>query len=101
MVLDVVLIMRIDRTTGFEMTAAAGKGKAPAGKSDKLDALHPAGQDTTEISTAADKYVARAMASDEVNAAAVAEAKRLIESGELDTPQAANRAAEAINSQGV
>lgn len=41
-------------------------------------------------------YIRQANDSDEVNAAAVAEARKLLESGLLDTPEAAQRAAEAI-----
>lgn len=46
-------------------------------------------------------YVEKARAAGAINTAAVAEARRLLESGELDTPEAARRAAEAILEQGL
>ncbi|MCD6364368.1 MAG: hypothetical protein J7M14_00675 [Planctomycetes bacterium] len=99
--------MRIDGTTAIQLTPAAGEGNAPAGKSGKSgksgkgDTSHGAGRDTAEISAAAGKYIARVTAGDEVDTAAVAEARRLIEAGLLDTADAAGRAADVINSQGV
>lgn len=46
-------------------------------------------------------YIQKAAVSDEVNLQAVADAKKLLESGQLDTPEAAIRAAEMIISTGI
>ena len=46
------------------------------------------------------RYVEKARAAGEVNAAAVAEARRLLEASELDTPDAARRAAAAMLDRG-
>ncbi len=74
-----------------------GKPQAPR----KTVAETPAPKNETvsldvELKSISTDYIRQANASDEVNAAAVAEAKKLIESGLLDTPEAAQRAAEAI-----
>ncbi len=46
-------------------------------------------------------YIQKASACEEVNLQAVTDAKKLIESGQLDTPEAVNRAAERIISIGI
>ena len=46
-------------------------------------------------------YVAAAGATDEVDSQAVLQARQLLKSGQLDTPQAATRAAQAILDLGV
>jgi len=46
-------------------------------------------------------YVRAAMAGEEINQQAVAEARRLLQSGQLDTPDAARRAAEALTRLGI
>jgi hypothetical protein len=46
-------------------------------------------------------YVERAAATEEVRQDAIAEARRLLESGALDTPEAAAAAAEAILTLGI
>jgi len=46
-------------------------------------------------------YAPRAAGTAEVNPQAVAEARKLLESGQLDTPEAVRRAAEAILTRGV
>ena len=46
-------------------------------------------------------YAAKAARTPDVRSDAVAEARRLLEAGELDTPEALTRAAEAIVDQGV
>lgn len=70
-------------------------------------AAHGAGPkpDETDRPDAADlqAYLAQASTGDEeaIRAEAVAEAKRLLASGALDTPEAAERAAEAILTIGI
>jgi hypothetical protein len=46
-------------------------------------------------------YVGKALATEEVDRQAVLQAKELLKSGELDTPEAAKRAAQAILDLGV
>jgi len=46
-------------------------------------------------------YIRRALASDDVDLQAVAEAKKLIEAGQLDTPEAIASAAENIIVRGI
>jgi len=46
-------------------------------------------------------YAPRAAGTAEVNQQAIAAARRLLESGQLDTPQAIRRAAEAILTRGI
>lgn len=41
-------------------------------------------------------YIQQAAASDELNLGAVEDARKMLESGELDTPEAANRLADSI-----
>ncbi len=67
----------------------AGKSAVPPGAPD----VEPPGKTKP--------YIRAAMAADEINLQAVAEAKELLESGRLDSPQAARRAAEAIIRQGI
>ena len=49
-----------------------------------------------EMISTAQPYVAQAMAGDEVNSEAVARAKQLLQTGQLDTPEAIRRAASAM-----
>jgi len=51
---------------------------------------------SSQLQAESAEYLPQALAAREVNLDAVAEAKRLIESGALETPEAARRAAEAI-----
>jgi hypothetical protein len=46
-------------------------------------------------------YVRQALAGEDVNLQAIEEAKKLLASGQLDTPQAILRAAEAIIERGI
>ena len=59
----------------------------------------PAG--TPRSADAALPYIQQAVACEEVDTQAVVEAKKLLESGQLDTPEAAARAAESILSLGI
>ena len=77
--------------------AADSKGARTAGKADAGSAAGLA----TAIATAKPALVRQAAASPEVNAQAVAEARRLLQAGQLDTPEAARAVAEAILTRGV
>ena len=63
----------------------------PAASAEKADTLHAASQ----------PYIRKAAAAGDVDLQAVAEARKLLESGELDTPAAAERAAERMLSAGI
>ena len=94
--------MRIDGTHGLDphnLSAAAppaGKPAPPADTPDAGTSSRPAGADPV-----LEAYVRQAAAGDEVDLQAVAEAKRLLASGQLDTPEAAERAAETIARLGI
>lgn len=88
--------MRINPTNGFEprplTDAAAGPlrdGVVPASQQPEADQGL-----VVERQHAA--YIQKAAGSDEVNQQAVEEARKMLESGQLDTPQAATRLADAI-----
>ena len=68
----------------------------PAGSQDAAAAGKPRALDAT-----LEPYVREAIASQEVNQQAVAEAIKLLESGQLDTPEAIARAAESILFRGI
>lgn len=94
--------MQIERTQGLDPLGLPGgtqnlpkaeQGGAATGKTGD-SAGGPAGP-------AFQPYVARAREAEEVRLAEVEEAKRLIAAGELDTPEAAQRAAEALLRLGI
>ena len=93
--------VRIDRPSGLDIYDTPARDKAQ-----RLDA--PGGRgaqrqvgDDVVISTPPQRYVREALAAEDVDLAAIAEAKRLIASGQLDTPEAVKRAAEAIVELGI
>jgi hypothetical protein len=55
----------------------------------------------SEVRSALAPYVRAVMAGEEIDEQAVAQARRLLQSGELDTPEAARRAAEALMRLGI
>ena len=87
--------MRIDGTHGMdpravpESAAAAGKPVRPAPREGK----DPQG---VELLSSQQAYVDQAAAAEEIDQKAVAEARELIRTGQLDTPEALRRAAEAL-----
>lgn len=91
--------MRIDGTIHPEPFRGPA-GKAPTSKS-KPGASGGAGASAdTGADTIRSGLVALAMSAPHVNAQAVEEARRALAAGELDTPEAARRAAEAILDKG-
>ena len=87
--------MRIDGTSGSDLYGLGGRNNVAGRKSS--GAADPTGIETDVVASGPEKkYIARALAAADVDSAAVAEAKRLLASGQLDTPAAAQRAAEAI-----
>ncbi|MCK4627340.1 MAG: hypothetical protein KAV00_18655 [Phycisphaerae bacterium] len=91
--------MRIDRPDRTDVpNPSEGNGvKRPvAGPSGTPEAVATRiGEETCKA------YIQKASACEEVNLQAIAEAKKLIESGQLDTPEAINQAAERIISIGI
>jgi len=90
--------VRIDGTQGAGLNdPASGMGKylkaPPAGAAKPAEAI--------EFDPVHRAYADKAAAFDAVDAAAVAEARKLLESSQLDTPEAAQRAADAILSRGL
>lgn len=86
--------MRIDVTSG------AGPYKAADGKADKAKEAkgQPAssGPKGAEVILSQEGLIAAARNAEEINTQAVEEARGLLESGQLDTAEAAERAAKAI-----
>jgi hypothetical protein len=96
--------MRIDGTYRPQTPALTGAGEAfEAGRQvmpgqaglDKAADAPAVGADSLAA------YVAKAKSSPEVNTDAVAEARRLMEAGLLDTPEAVLKAAQAIVDNGI
>ena len=92
--------MRIDGTFGYEAHGLGGKSGALGQHAPKAteSVERNAG---VEVVAPAGKYIAKALAAEEVNTAAIAEAKRLLAEGLLDTPEAIERAAEAMVTRGL
>jgi hypothetical protein len=93
--------VRIDGTSGTETNALSessvfSKQAKPADASEAT----PSTESQAFVSSAA-PYVSQVQATDEVDSQAVLEAKQLLKSGQLDTPEAAQRAAQAILDLGI
>ncbi|MGB2821963.1 MAG: hypothetical protein WBF17_13350 [Phycisphaerae bacterium] len=58
-------------------------------------------RDGAEVISSQERLIAAASAAEEINAKAVEEARALLQAGQLDTPEAADRAAEAILKMGL
>jgi len=90
--------VRIDGTQGAGLND-------PTGGMGKYVKAPPAGDarggEAIEFDSVQRAYAEKAAARAAVDAAAVAEARQLLESGELDTPEAAQRAADAMLSRGL
>jgi len=94
--------MQIDSTQGFDALGAPDGARnvphpepTPSANREKRSETPPA---ATGIPTS---YMKQAAAAETVRPEAVAEAKRLLASGDLDTPEAARQAAEAILTLGI
>lgn len=72
----------------------------PAAKSPDTRAAQP-DSDVPVGDAAYRQYILKAAATEEIDLQAVAQARKLLESGQLDTPEAADRAAENILSTGI
>jgi len=92
--------MQIEPTQGFDALGS------PDGARNTPEPVSPAGRGKpTETPSGGlgvpASYIEQAAAAETVRSEAVAEARRLLDSGELDTPEAAEAAAEAILTLGI
>jgi hypothetical protein len=91
------LAMRIDGASGMDRNGPASNGLvAPKARlpeeAVKADSL----PDDPQIVCLYRKYLPQVSPTEEIDLQAVAEARRLMESGQLDTPEAIRRAADGI-----
>jgi hypothetical protein len=93
--------VRIDGTYGLDPREASDEAEAKGIGPHKPAAPAAALGAATEIVSSQDRLIAAAAQVDEVDAKAVDEARALLKSGGLDTPEAAERAARAILEQGL
>lgn len=89
--------MRINGPYGFEPPGLTNRSDKP-GKSGKTDDGGKTGRASggSLVQAAHNSFVSLALQTEEVNTQAVNEARNLLENGQLDTPEAARRTAEAI-----
>lgn len=95
--------MKINSTSGLDMYEAAAQEKlrrAETSGTHKAPVARPSG-DEVVLSAPPQEYVRQVRQAQDVDVQAVAEAKRLIAAGELDTPEAIQRAAEIITDRGI
>ena len=92
--------MRIDGPNRLPSPAASDADAAPPRRS-QAPSPRPGDGDAVIIAPELQRYVRQAGSCEEVRADAVAEARRLIDAGELDTPEAMQRAAERILTEGL
>ena len=89
--------MRIDGQFGFGLYSGADKGRPAEEKRGPQGASKGEARNASApVSGKEQDYIAQALQEDDVDVAAVNEAIKLLQNGELDTPEAARRAAEAI-----
>jgi hypothetical protein len=95
--------VRIDGTYGLEPRKAAEEkdAKAPGAKGATVPAPAPDEAGGAQVVWSQEKLISSASAAPEIDARAVSEARALLESGQLDTPQAADRAAQRILDLGL
>jgi hypothetical protein len=93
--------MRVDGTHGIEPQGLPeGRPPAQAAKT-PTSAADKTGVDSSQLLAAQAPYIQAALAAQDVDAAAVEEAKKLLRSGQLDTPEAIQKAAQRILELGV
>ena len=92
--------MRIDGTFGYDAYGMAGKGRSPGQGPAKVPRAIAA-QVGVEVADSTRKYIDQAAATPAVDSSAVEEARKLLASGLLDTPEAIDRVAQAIVDKGL
>lgn len=93
--------VRVDGTYNLGPRKAAEEKDAKAPGTTSAPAAGPADAGGAQVVLSQEKLISAASAAPQVNAQAVAEARALLESGQLDTPEAANRAAQRILDLGL
>lgn len=86
--------MRINATNGLDPRSLTTESNKTAGSAKSQCGTDAAACERVESEYA--KLLQAAAGTEEVDQAAVAEARRMLNAGELDTPEAARRAAEAM-----
>lgn len=92
--------VRIDGTYGMGPQKAAEDREAKTGAAQGGLANQAAGNGA-EVVSSQERLIAAASAIEDVNVRAVAEARALLRSGRLDTPESARRAAQGILQLGL
>jgi len=92
--------VRIDGTYGVGPNVSPEETEAKA-ESLQGQYLGEASRNGAEVISSQERLIAAAAAGEDVNGKAVEEARALLEAGQLDTPRAARRAAEAILRMGL
>jgi hypothetical protein len=93
--------VRIDKTNGYEPQGLPTSGRPTAKPGKPAAAGVNEDVDGAQIDLTSAALARQAASSADVNAAAVQEAKQLLQSGQLDTPEAIRRAAQAILTTGL
>ena len=90
-------MMRINGTHEIGPRDLSNSPNPPSKPSRSADAAtSSASESDPTVESQLKTLIGKAKASEEINSQAVAEARKLLKSGELDTPDAIRRAAEAI-----
>jgi hypothetical protein len=94
--------VRIDGHNNIGAFGAAD-GKEPLGSAKPAVTKHQdqVSQQPADVAPENLEYVKKASAADDVNLSAVERARKMLESGELDSPEAAARAAKSLLSHGI
>jgi hypothetical protein len=94
--------MNIDRTHGYDGSIMPHEPNKPARLCQGLGDVGQASGGTDAVADSEFKALTlQAAGTPEINAQAVAEAKKLLQSGQLSSPDAIRRAAEAMLSRGI
>ena len=93
--------MRIDGANSLPPQGPGEAAESVRGPSRSGDPDTKIPADESQMRSVLAPYVRAAMAAEEVDGQAVAEARKLLQSGQLDTPEAARRAAEALLMVGI
>ena len=88
--------MRIDGTSGLGAYGPNGQGNPRAGKVGDETTSRRARPAPPAKESADPRHLARARAAEPIDASAVAEARRLLRAGQLDTPEAVARLAQGL-----
>jgi len=94
--------MHIERTNGLGGPNAADGGQLLPRPGSKAGGVRKAADDDADVQTPAGvDFTQMAKTAPDVNTDAVAEARRLMDSGELSSPEAIRRAAESMIQRGI